>query len=297
MRTDHIQTILGAFEACPSFQIFTQAEKTQLARKSRIKSYNANDEVFSFEHKGDECFFLVAEGAFQLLLRSKKTRTIRKGEIFGEIAIFHEKSRTGIIHALSNGTLVAICREVVLREGLLPSELRYKLTLILAQQMASYFHDTDLASSQDLIFRGESDRVEFKSSIKYKKEITEALCAFMNHCGGTIFIGVDDKGRIHGIGMEPSRAQIDEYRREIGTFVRQRIGVLANRNVHIDADEVNGKVILRIDCFPAEAPVFYRARTKTNGEQEKFFVRHDTRNEAFDKLSEAVKYIRKRFPC
>ncbi len=295
MNYDRINEILAAFSTCELFDVFTQAEKTQLARQSRIITYAANQEVFSFEHKGEECFFLVADGMFKLQLRTKQSTTFKPGDLFGEIAIFHEKSRTGTIHAVSGGSLVAICRDTVRREGLLPSELRYKLTYILAQKMASYFYDTHLVTSRDLIIRGESETVEFKSSIQRKEEIVQSLCAFMNHRGGTVFVGVDDNGRVHGIGEDISRAKIDEYRRVIGTCIKRRIGSFDIRNIHIDAEKVFGKIILRIDCDPAGSPVYYKTRSKEKGEQEILIARHDTRNEVFDKFSEAVKFIQKRF--
>lgn len=295
MNFDRMNQILEAFDACPAFDIFTLAEKTQLARQARIISYRENQEVFSFEHRGDGCFFLVAKGTFKLQLRTKQSRPYNQGEIFGEIAIFNEKSRTGTIWAVTDGELVAISRDSILREGLLPSELRYKLTFILAQKMADYFHDGSLATSQDLIARGESEVVEFKSTANYKDDIAQALCAFMNHRGGTLFVGVDDNGKVFGLG-DLSKQEIDEYRRNIGTTLRQRIGSFDMRKVYIGAEKVFGKLVLRIDCVPSETPVFFKAKHEGKETQELFFVRHDTRNEEIKSVSEIVRYVHKRFP-
>jgi CRP-like cAMP-binding protein len=297
MNSNQVQAIVEAFEASPMFQIFTQAEKTQLARKSKIVAYHANQEVFSIEHKGGDCLFLVAEGTFKLLLKNKKFKPFTKGEIFGEIAVFHEKSRTGVIHAVTDGALVAICRDVLMRENLLPSELRYKLLLILAQQMAGYFHEDSMSSSQDLVQRGESETVEFKSSIEYKDSIAQAICAFMNNRGGAVLIGVNDQGRVFGIGDQNTSSQLDEQRREIGTFLKNRLGGLANSKIKIDVDRAFGKIILRIDCLPSETPVFFHTRSKGHGVQRTLYVRHDTRNEKYDDPKELIEYARKRFPA
>lgn len=41
---------------------------------------------------------------------------------------------------------------------------------------------------------GESEKVEFK--VSFGKETIESLCAFANSKGGSVFIGVDDKGNV-----------------------------------------------------------------------------------------------------
>lgn len=48
-----------------------------------------------------------------------------------------------------------------------------------------------------LIRRGESETVEFKSSAA---NIGETICAFANSNGGILIIGIDDKGKLLGVG-------------------------------------------------------------------------------------------------
>lgn len=48
-----------------------------------------------------------------------------------------------------------------------------------------------------LLAGGETENVEFKSS--FGKAVIETLCAFANHEGGKVIIGVNDKGDIAGI--------------------------------------------------------------------------------------------------
>ena len=47
-----------------------------------------------------------------------------------------------------------------------------------------------------IIKQGESDRLEFKTS--FGRETIETLCAFANSKGGTVLIGINDKGEIVG---------------------------------------------------------------------------------------------------
>ena len=66
---------------------------------------------------------------------------------------------------------------------------------------------------EQLIARGESERVEFKSTMRYnlragrpdkeiEREIARTICAFMNTEGGTLIIGVDDDGTVLGLDKD-----------------------------------------------------------------------------------------------
>ena len=50
---------------------------------------------------------------------------------------------------------------------------------------------------QTLIKKGESESLEFKTS--FGKETMETLSAFANSNGGTVLIGINDKGKIIGV--------------------------------------------------------------------------------------------------
>lgn len=52
---------------------------------------------------------------------------------------------------------------------------------------------------KDLISKGESETIEFKKSLSGWKEIVETICAFSNAKGGIILVGVDDRGKVHGL--------------------------------------------------------------------------------------------------
>ena len=52
---------------------------------------------------------------------------------------------------------------------------------------------------EEILSKGESETVEFKES--FDRECIEAACAFANTRGGTIFIGINDKGEIKGIQL------------------------------------------------------------------------------------------------
>jgi ATP-dependent DNA helicase RecG len=64
----------------------------------------------------------------------------------------------------------------------------------------------------------ESDRLEFKKSLGQMDEALKALCAFLNHKGGEVWFGLDDKGKVTG-GLQVSAGTL----RKISQQVHQRI--------------------------------------------------------------------------
>jgi ATP-dependent DNA helicase RecG len=51
----------------------------------------------------------------------------------------------------------------------------------------------------ELIRKGESEIVEFKKTSGTLREAIETVCAFANHRGGYLFMGVDDSGKVPGL--------------------------------------------------------------------------------------------------
>jgi len=97
-----------------------------------------------------------------------------------------------------------------------------------------------LKELKSLIAQGEGYNVEFKKSIPSRaSELAEEICAFTNAAGGTLLIGVDDKGKIAGISMdntERSRLQ------HVLNCIEPRIEV-STSEITIDA-----KTVLCIEC-------------------------------------------------
>lgn len=52
---------------------------------------------------------------------------------------------------------------------------------------------------QSIIKKGENQNVEFKST--FNMEVVETLVAFANTKGGSVYIGINDSGKIVGIQM------------------------------------------------------------------------------------------------
>ncbi|MDQ6968182.1 MAG: ATP-binding protein [Mariprofundaceae bacterium] len=133
-----------------------------------------------------------------------------------------------------------------------------------------------------LILSGESETVEFKSSVRWdirqgciNKEleavITKSIAGFMNHRGGTLLIGVADNGNI--IGIENDYKTIRHKNRDgfeclIANFVAVRLSQDCCTLIHCSFHTINEKEICRISIEPSTAPVYVEV-----GKTAHYFVR------------------------
>lgn len=56
--------------------------------------------------------------------------------------------------------------------------------------------------TEELLGKGESDRIEFIASARAENSIGRAVCALLNTKGGSVLVGVDDCGQVHGVLRE-----------------------------------------------------------------------------------------------
>ncbi len=132
--------------------------------------------------------------------------------------------------------------------------------------------ETDAAADRpatiELIRGGESDRVEFKSSLRWNfhaerkdPQIEHAslktIAAFMNSDGGTLLIGVDPTGSV--IGLEADGfPNADRLMLHLSNLIKDRIGTAFLRFVRLSIDAVDGRQVLRVDCQLAVRPAYLK---------------------------------------
>ena len=135
---------------------------------------------------------------------------------------------------------------------------------------------------QELILSGESDTVEFKSTLRYdlrSKEVNKKLeyviaktiAAFMNSEGGNLFIGVDDNQNMLGLIDDIStlsKPNIDGFELHLVEIIKKYIGAGLTSHVKISFPTVEDTQICRIKVSKSGKPVF----TQYEG-REDFFVR------------------------
>ena len=135
---------------------------------------------------------------------------------------------------------------------------------------------------QELILAGESDSVEFKSSLRYdlrSKEVNKKLeyviaktiAAFMNSEGGNLFIGVDDNQNMLGLADDIStlsKSNIDGFELHLLEIIKKYIGAGLISHIKISFPTVEDTQICRIKVSKSGKPVF----TQHEGKED-FFVR------------------------
>jgi hypothetical protein len=135
---------------------------------------------------------------------------------------------------------------------------------------------------QELILGGESDTVEFKSTLRYDlrtKEVNKKLeyviaktiSAFMNSEGGNLFVGVDDNQNMLGLVDDMStlsKPNIDGFELHLIEIIKKYIGAGLISHVKISFPTVEDTQICRIKVSKSGKPVFIQYEGK-----EDFFVR------------------------
>ena len=133
-------------------------------------------------------------------------------------------------------------------------------------------------SLEALIAQGESERLEFKSTLRWNlkankpgKEIEMAwlktLVAYLNTEGGTLLVGVADDGSIVGMEQDGFKNE-DKYLLHFNNCVKQHIGIEFARFLSFDLRSVGAKRVLVVDAQPAESPAFL-----VLDDEEEFYVR------------------------
>ena len=131
---------------------------------------------------------------------------------------------------------------------------------------------------KQMIARGESDLLEFKSTIRTNlhagkpgKEIElawlKSVVAFCNTEGGTILIGVKDNGEI--VGLEADNFQNDDKcLLHIQNLISEHVGVEYLSYVRFHLLELEDKKILVVQCIPLKRIMLLKSSGK-----EQFYVR------------------------
>lgn len=134
-----------------------------------------------------------------------------------------------------------------------------------------------------LIARGESESLEFKSSMRYdykrnainKEElglvIASAVAGFMNRIGGILIIGVGDDGQILGIEKDIetlTKKNLDGFQLAFKDLVRSLLGVEHLARIHLFFDTLEDHTICAVQVEKSPTPVYVK-----NGNDSEFYVR------------------------
>lgn len=137
-------------------------------------------------------------------------------------------------------------------------------------------------SLPDIIAGGESERVEFKETLRWnvyenrvdkslEYVIAKTICGMINHKGGSLLIGVNDNGEIMGLERDYNTLKIrssDGFEQIIISIIQRYLGASACTYVQSFFSDQKELEICRLIIEPAHSPIFLRDANST-----KYFVR------------------------
>ena len=184
-----------------------------------------------------------------------------------------------------------------LRRGLMAQLIRegYK-TLISDFQVIEEPVEIDL---DGLIGRGESDAVEFKSTLRVnlhtgqqdsriEQAILKALAGFLNSSGGTLLVGVSDDGTSLGLGADGFSNE-DHMSLHLVNIVNRSMGPNAWASMHANFNDYEDDRVLVVRCEKHRSPVYVK-----EGDAQRFYIRTGPSTTELS-VSQAHEYIKQRF--
>ncbi len=155
----------------------------------------------------------------------------------------------------------------------------------------------------DLLRQGETERVEFKSSLRWdvkenhvnrglEKVIAKTIAGFFNADGGHLLVGVDDDGKPLGLDKDLSTLKspdFDSFQRTVNDIVSKNLGGDLCPYIHTVFAKVEAKDVAMIIVRPAPRAVYLE-----DGKSSVFYVRSGNSTRALD-VREALSYAKSRW--
>ncbi|MFT3671566.1 DUF262 domain-containing protein [Aestuariivirga sp.] len=165
------------------------------------------------------------------------------------------------------------------------------------------------ATIEDLIREGESDELEFKSTLRWdlreaklsqkmEEVIVKTVAALGNAQGGTLIIGVADDGQVLGLSHDMltlKEANRDHFELHLRNLLSQNIGpVFATNRVQVRFHTVENEDVCQVDVAKVSEPIIVTAKDKNGQPIQKFYVRNGNASIELS-MSDFSDYSRERF--
>jgi len=164
------------------------------------------------------------------------------------------------------------------------------------------------ATLEELISEGESEELEFKSSLRWDYQqgtvnkklglvIMKTVAAFGNSDGGSLIIGIDDNAQ--ALGLENDYASLkgdkDRFELHLRNLLNQSFGAAYTAsNVKIYFPLINEIEICQVDVSPSKEPLVLIVKDKNGVDSEKLYVRSGNSSHELS-ISEFNNYRKERF--
>ena len=163
---------------------------------------------------------------------------------------------------------------------------------IVMQRLAKPSEGPAKPSVSELIRAGESQIVEFKSSMRWdvregqvnkelERVVAKAVVGFLNAEGGTLLIGVTDDGSVRGIEDDLrtlGRKDRDAFEQKLVNVLGYYMGPQFLQHVTVSFPEVGGVAVCEVEVEPSPQPVFVRGK----GHEREFVARVLNTTRSFD---------------
>jgi hypothetical protein len=189
---------------------------------------------------------------------------------------------------------------LVARSKLLATQINAFLdSLILAENVPS-----DGSRLPELISKGESNSLEFKSSLRWaipnggvekvlEKAVVKTVAAFLNAQGGTLLIGVADDGTIGGLSGDYSSSSGIYDRDGCELHLRKLLSNAAGEAIHafvaVTFHDIGGLDVCQVVVEPSDHPIYVESGNETI-----FYLRVGNATNALP-VDETVKYVTTRW--
>ena len=151
----------------------------------------------------------------------------------------------------------------------------------------------------DVIGTGESDSVEFKSTLRVnlhtherdsrmEHAILRTLAGFLNTNGGTLFVGIADDGTPVGLDVDGFKSE-DKMALHLANIVNSRLGPNAWVTMHANFEDYQEDRVLVVHCEKARTATYV-----TDGGAQHFYIRTGPSTTELN-MSQTEEYIRQRF--
>lgn len=164
-------------------------------------------------------------------------------------------------------------------------------------------------SLEDLIAEGESDELEFKSTLRWdlkegtvnkklEEVILKTVAAFANSQGGALLVGVADDGKVLGLEWDYHSlggGDRDKFELHLRNLLNQQFGAgFVTSKVAIKFHTIEDKEVCQIETSSAKEPIILKVKDRNGHSVEKFYARSGNSSQEIP-LSEMNAYIKERF--
>ncbi|MFK5922782.1 MAG: response regulator [Verrucomicrobiota bacterium] len=168
----------------------------------------------------------------------------------------------------------------------------------LEARLGEGFRDLNDASVATVINEGESDQLEFKSTLRWNLHTNKSdkrmenaclktIAAYLNSGGGTLMVGVDDEGV--ALGLETDKfSNEDKLLLHLNTLIMNHLGGEFAQLIKATIHTVDEQRVLVVQCLHSVEPVFFR-----RDNDEYFYVRTGPATAALSP-SEVIAYLKGR---